>query len=263
MKWLAQKSPFSCYFENKFIMFTPGSYIQFLPRCLGQEIRVWPPSSVPYHRRFISLLQRSCRPKRFTRKQKHALNVYLSRFGGFFTVCLSRTRIVYWNRSAVVLAYLSLSVSLGVAVEEEGEGWTIASTAPSVLGSSPRRDGPSPPPPSHSPSPSTQRAAALLSPSNHFATPRPPHFFRSLSLNTTEGDYFYSRRPTPSHLQRSLNPPNTLSGHRECNESQRFTGDCKIHASQSTHVFPSDFLYQLKTETSQILLRNARFPLKI
>lgn len=29
-----------------------------------------------------------------------------------------------------------------------------------------------PPPPSHSPSPSTQHAAAPLSPSNHFATPR-------------------------------------------------------------------------------------------
>lgn len=263
MKGFAQNSPFSCYFENKFITFTPGSYIQFLPRCLGQEIRVWPPSSVPYHRRFISLLQRSCRPRRFTRKQKHALNVYLSRFGGFFAVCLSRTRIVYWNRSAVVLAYLSLSVSLGVAVEEEGEGWTIASTAPSVLGSSPRRDGPSPPPPSHSPSPSTQRAAALLSPSNHFATPRPPHFFRSLSLNTTEGDYFYSRRPTPSHLQRSLNPPNTLSGQRECIESQRFTGDCKIHATQSTHVFPSDFFYiNLKPKLHKFYLETPDFHLK-
>lgn len=33
-----------------------------------------------------------------------------------------------------------------------------------------------PPPPSHSPSPSTQHAAAPLSPSNHFATPRRPHF---------------------------------------------------------------------------------------
>lgn len=47
-------------------------------------------------------------------------------------------------RAAVLLAYLSLGVSLGVVVEEEGEGWTIASTAPSVPGSSPRRDGPSP-----------------------------------------------------------------------------------------------------------------------
>lgn len=102
-------------------------------------------------------------------------------FAGFLKlilVCLSRTLVELWNRAAVLLAYLSLGVSLGVVVEEEGEGWTIASTAPSVLGSSPRRDGPSPPPPSHSPSPSTQRAAASLSPSNHFATPRHPHFFR-------------------------------------------------------------------------------------
>lgn len=99
MKGLAQNSPFSCYFEKKFITFTPGSYVQFLPRCLGQEIRVWPPSSVPYHRRFISLLQRSCRPRRFTRKQKHALNVYLSRI---YIYLVAFSRFVYHVRALYI-----------------------------------------------------------------------------------------------------------------------------------------------------------------
>ncbi len=132
------------------------------------------------------------------------------RFSGvldfYFLVCLSRTLTVLWNRAAVLSAYLSLGVSLAVVVEEEGEGWTIASTAPSVLGPSPRRDGPSPPPPSHSPSPLTPRAAAP-SPSNNFTSPRHRHFFdlAPLFLNLTGAVIFYSFRQT-QYLQPKFSP---------------------------------------------------------
>lgn len=142
------------------------------------------------------------------RKTKANVKCWIAGFLTLIQVCLSRTLTVLWNRAAVLLAYLSLGFSLGVVVEEEGEGWTIASTAPSVLGSSPRRDGPSPPPPSHSPSPSTQRAAAPLSPSNHFATRRHPFFPTSHRCFWTQprAIIFYSRRPTMSDLQPKFAP---------------------------------------------------------
>lgn len=65
-----------------------------------------------------------------------------------------------------------LVASLGVAVEEEGEGWTTASTAPSVPGSSPRRDGPSPA--------SIARAVSLSLHSSHSS--HPPSIQPTISL---------------------------------------------------------------------------------
>lgn len=62
----------------------PPGLIQFLPRCRGQDIRIWPTTSVPCHSgRFISLLQRGYRPRRFLLKQKQTLTVDLAGFRGF------------------------------------------------------------------------------------------------------------------------------------------------------------------------------------
>lgn len=181
-------------------------------------------------------------------------------------VCLSRSLAVLWNRAGVLLAYLSLGVSLRVVVEEEGEGWTIASTAPSVLGSSPRRDGPSPPPPSHSPSPSTQRAAAPLSPSNHFATPRHPRFFppRPSHRCFSNLPMAFSVRPTMTDLQPKFAPRIFYRVAKSFHESQSCANDF-VNLSAS-HILPQLNIINIKSivlkKNVSLWLINVRFPLE-
>lgn len=99
--------------------------MQFLPRRRGQEIRLWPTSSVPYHDGwFMSVLQRhQQRVHSITKQNKTPLK---ADYCGFIIILLAlfyRALSAYYeSQAAVVLAYLSLGVSLGVVVEEEGEG---------------------------------------------------------------------------------------------------------------------------------------------
>lgn len=134
--------------------------------------------------------------KRGARAKKHITRKPLSRFLDFrtrFVVCLFRPFEVLWNVATVASAYLSVWSRASESLwrkkgrVERQPALRRRSRAPvpaeMVL----------PPPPSHalSPSPSTHRTAAILPPSNHFATPTHRHVSEAAprTLNTTEDTF--------------------------------------------------------------------------
>lgn len=135
--------------------------------------------------------------KRGARAKKHITRKPLSRFLDFrtrFVVCLFRPFEVLWNVATVASAYLSVWSRASESLwrkkgrVERQPALRRRSRAPvpaeMVL----------PPPPSHalSPSPSTHRTAAILPPSNHFATPTHRHVSEAAPRTWTQPRTLFS-----------------------------------------------------------------------
>lgn len=91
---------------NKYHIFTDRSFIQFLPRCRGQDIRLWPTSSVPCHSgRYVSLPQRGYQPGRYFRiyKQKGRFCRFLECYSFFFWLIAPYRRVMKPSGSSVGL----------------------------------------------------------------------------------------------------------------------------------------------------------------
>lgn len=118
--------------------FTPGCYSECLPRGRWQDIRLWPPSFVPllpFNGRFLSKPTKKGSKRHLIhgRRLEYPFAVFFyndiprlfnifSKRPGFFVFCflffIARCDRVYKARRLTLSAHLSL----GFAVEEEGEG---------------------------------------------------------------------------------------------------------------------------------------------
>lgn len=167
----------------------PTGVIQFLTRCRGQEIRVWPTSSVPCHSGWLlPLLQRGYRPRRFSCKRTNISGVFLWVLFAYLSLFIAQYRCI--------MKASGCCVALPVSRREPrrrcgGRRGGLNDSQHCAVGpglQSPQRW--SFPPASISLAVSLHSTRSSSSPSNHFALPRHPYFFSPFFPNPTAGDYF-------------------------------------------------------------------------